>query len=86
MNTEKNIIDDLYAIGSNASYEEFWNLFMDYKYSVTLELEHFKIAFGDDEGTSYFYQTKSLVKNFWNAVSGRRSSKDFSYRDFSIYG
>lgn len=69
MDIEKNIIEDLYAIGSNASHREFWDLFMDYKFGITPELDHFKIAFGDDEGVSYFYQTKKLVNDFWNAVT-----------------
>ncbi len=65
----RNFVEGLYEFGGNATHEEFWNMFFGYGFKVMPTLELFQIAFGDDEGTSYFKQMKSLVNDFWNSVN-----------------
>lgn len=73
----------LHTFEGNADHDDFWNLFMTYGFKEVPTIDHFKIAFGDDEGEQYFYQTKKLVKNFWNAVSAC-ATFDGQYKDILL--
>lgn len=63
-----NFVESLYEFGGNADREEFWNMFFGYGFKVVPTLKLFQIAFGDDEGGSYFNQMKNLMDNFENAA------------------
>ena len=77
---ELNFEKFLHEFGGNANYDDFWNLFFTYKFKKVPEINDFIIAFGEDEGKAYFYQTKNLVKNFWNAVNAC-ATFDGQYKD-----
>lgn len=77
---EMNFRTFLSTFEGNASHDDFWNLFFTYKFKKVPEINDFMIAFGEEDGKAYFYQTKNLVKNFWNAVSAC-ATFDGQYKD-----
>ena len=65
---EREFLLKLTSFKGKATTEEFWSLYWENRFFIKPEMSHFKIAFGEAEGTAYYNLTVSVIRLLQDAL------------------